>query len=74
MMTTAVLPAERPPVASQSGTENPGLLRAAHTTNFPALLRRLYPDLINDNDKLLESSFVVPTECLDEVSAKVRAE
>jgi uncharacterized protein (TIGR03032 family) len=39
-----------------------------------SLLRRLYPDLINDDDKLLESSFVVPTECLDEVSAKVRAE
>jgi hypothetical protein len=29
--------------------------------------------LINDDDKLLESSFVVPTECLDEVAATVRA-
>ena len=25
---------------------------------------RRYPDLINDDEKLLESSFVVPTECL----------
>jgi hypothetical protein len=32
---------------------------------------RRYPDLINDDEKLLESSFVVPTECL--VAATVRA-
>src|SRR4051812_48967145 len=38
-----------------------------------ALLARRYPDLINDDDKLLESSFVVPTECLGEVAASVRA-
>jgi uncharacterized protein (TIGR03032 family) len=38
-----------------------------------ALLHRRFPDLINDNDKLLESSFVVPSECLDEVAATVRA-
>ena len=30
---------------------------------------RRYPDLINDDDRLLESSFVVPTECLGEVAA-----
>jgi hypothetical protein len=34
---------------------------------------RRYPDLINDDMPLLESSFVVPTECLDEVALTVRA-
>ena len=38
-----------------------------------ALLTRRFPDLINDNDKLLESSFVVPSECLGDVAATVRA-
>jgi uncharacterized protein (TIGR03032 family) len=38
-----------------------------------AVLPRRWPDLINDDDKLLESSFVVPTECLGEVAATVRA-
>lgn len=38
-----------------------------------SLLPRRFPDLINDDDKLLESSFVVPTECLGEVAATVRA-
>ena len=33
---------------------------------------RRYPDLINDDETLLESSFVVPTECLGEVAATVR--
>jgi hypothetical protein len=37
-----------------------------------ALLPRRFPDLINDNDPLLESSFVVPTEFLDEVATTVR--
>jgi uncharacterized protein (TIGR03032 family) len=37
------------------------------------LLSRRFPDLINDNEKLLESSFVVPTECLGDVAATVRA-
>lgn len=37
------------------------------------VLGRRFPDLINDDEKLLESSFVVPTECLNEVSATVRA-
>jgi uncharacterized protein (TIGR03032 family) len=37
-----------------------------------SLLPRRYPDLINDDDKLLESSFVVPTNCLGEVAASVR--
>jgi hypothetical protein len=31
------------------------------------------PDLINDDEKLLESPFVVPTESLSEVAATVRA-
>jgi uncharacterized protein (TIGR03032 family) len=37
-----------------------------------AVLPRRFPDLINDDEKLLESSFVVPTECLSEVAATVR--
>jgi uncharacterized protein (TIGR03032 family) len=38
-----------------------------------AVLPHRFPDLINDDEKLLESSFVVPTECLGEVAATVRA-
>jgi uncharacterized protein (TIGR03032 family) len=38
-----------------------------------AVLPRRFPDLINDDEKLLESSFVVPTECLGEVAATVRS-
>jgi uncharacterized protein (TIGR03032 family) len=38
-----------------------------------ALLPRRFPDLINDDQELLESSFVVPAECLGEVAATVRA-
>ena len=37
-----------------------------------ALLTRRLPDLINDDEKLLGNSFVVPTECLGEVAATVR--
>jgi hypothetical protein len=38
-----------------------------------ALLPRRFPDLINEGEKSLESSFVVPTACLGEVAATVRA-
>jgi hypothetical protein len=38
-----------------------------------ALLPRRFPDLINDDAKLLESSFVVPSACLGAVAATVRA-
>lgn len=38
-----------------------------------ALLPRRFPDLINDDDGLLENSFVVPTECLADVAPTVRA-
>jgi uncharacterized protein (TIGR03032 family) len=38
-----------------------------------ALLPRRFPDLINDDEKLLENSFVIPTECLGEVARTVRA-
>jgi hypothetical protein len=38
-----------------------------------ALLPRRFTDLINDDEKLLESPFVVRTECLGEVMATVRA-
>ena len=34
---------------------------------------RRFPELINDDEKLLESSFVVPTECLGEVAPTVCA-
>jgi uncharacterized protein (TIGR03032 family) len=34
---------------------------------------RRYPDLINDDEKLLENSFVVPDEALADVSAALRA-
>lgn len=37
-----------------------------------SVLQRRFPDLINDDEKLLESSFVVPTDCLGEVAATVR--
>jgi hypothetical protein len=37
-----------------------------------ALLPRRFPDLVNDNQEILESSFLVPTECLGEVAANVR--
>jgi hypothetical protein len=37
-----------------------------------SLLARRFPDLINDDETLLGSSFVVPTECLGEVAASVR--
>jgi uncharacterized protein (TIGR03032 family) len=38
-----------------------------------ALLPRRFPDLINDDEKLLENSFVIPTACLGDVAATVRA-
>ena len=122
-MTTLTTPADSAPAPSLNGTADPGPLRAAHTPNFPPLLRQLgasllvttyqagklrtcgvcvvdlrrgeavallkfqsgvqevfavallprrFPDLINDDENLLESSFVVPTECLGEVAATVR--
>ena len=38
-----------------------------------ALVPRRFTDLINVDEKILKSSFVVPAECLDEVAASVRA-
>ena len=38
-----------------------------------AALPRRFPDLINDDPKLLEGSFVVPAECLSDVATTVRA-
>ncbi len=37
-----------------------------------SVLLRQFPDLINDDERLLEDSFVVPTECLADVAATVR--
>ena len=67
------------PAASASSTCAPGrwsaLLRfetAVQEVFAVTVLGRRFPDLINDDEKLLEDSFVVPTECLDEVAATVR--
>jgi uncharacterized protein (TIGR03032 family) len=52
-----------------------GLLRfetAVEEVFAVALLGRRYPDLINDDEKLLENSFVIPTACLGEVAQAVR--
>jgi uncharacterized protein (TIGR03032 family) len=38
------------------------------------VLGRRFPELINDDQTVLESSFVVPTECLGDVAATVRAQ
>jgi hypothetical protein len=70
-MITHTAPTNSTAASSLNGTEDHGPLCAAHTPNFPALLRQLGASL--DHDKLLESSFVVPTECLGEVAATVRA-
>jgi uncharacterized protein (TIGR03032 family) len=37
-----------------------------------SVVRRGFPDLINDNDTVLDSSFVLPSESLGEVAASVR--
>jgi hypothetical protein len=37
-----------------------------------AVLPRRFPDLINEDQPLLENSFVVPTACLGAVAATVR--
>jgi uncharacterized protein (TIGR03032 family) len=37
-----------------------------------SVLLRHYPDLINDDETLLENSYVVPTHCLDDVADTVR--
>jgi hypothetical protein len=39
----------------------------------PGISIRRYPELINDDEKLLENSFVVPDAALADVSAAVRA-
>src|SRR5262249_4500741 len=80
------LPPTRPRPRFPPGRQTWG--RSAHTPNVTPLLRQLgasllvttyavvlplrFPDLIND-EKLLASSFVVPTERLGEVAATVRA-
>jgi uncharacterized protein (TIGR03032 family) len=38
-----------------------------------AVLPRRYPELVNDDDKLLANSFVVPTESIADVAETVRA-
>jgi uncharacterized protein (TIGR03032 family) len=45
-MTTAVDPAELTQTPDQPVTDDPSLLRAVHTANFPALLRRLGASLL----------------------------
>src|SRR5262245_23850229 len=45
-MTTLTTPADSAPAPSRNGTADPGPLRAAHTANFPALLRQLGASLL----------------------------
>ena len=45
-MTTQTAPARPAPVSSRNGTADPGPLHAAHTPNFPALLRQLGASLL----------------------------
>jgi len=45
-MTTPTAPARPAPVSSRNGTADPGPLHAAHTPNFPALLRQLGASLL----------------------------
>ena len=45
-MTTQTAPARPAPVSSRNGTADPGPLHAAHTANFPTLLRQLGASLL----------------------------
>jgi hypothetical protein len=45
-MTTLTTPADSAPAPSLNGTADPGPLLAAHTPNFPALLRQLGAPLL----------------------------
>jgi hypothetical protein len=45
-MTTQTAPARPAPASSRNGTPDPGPLLAAHTPNFPALLRQLGASLL----------------------------
>src|SRR5262249_36703826 len=45
-MTTLTTPADSAPAPSRNGTADPGPLLAAHTPNFPALLRQLGASLL----------------------------
>ena len=45
-MTIQTAPARPAPVSPPNGTADPGPLRAAHTPNFPALLRQLGASLL----------------------------
>src|SRR5262245_26005873 len=45
-MTTLAPPAHSVPAPSRNGTADPGPLQAAHTANFPALLRQLGASLL----------------------------
>jgi hypothetical protein len=38
------------------------------------VLGRRFPELINDDQTLVKSSFVIPTECLGDVPVTVRAQ
>src|SRR5262249_44098311 len=45
-MATLTAPADSAPAPSRNGTADPGPLHAAHTANFPALLRQLGASLL----------------------------
>jgi hypothetical protein len=59
-----------PPVTHTNGINASGQIVGDYYDDH---VPRRFPDLINDDEKLLESSFVVPTECLADVAATVRA-
>jgi hypothetical protein len=52
-MTTLTTPADPTPAPALNGTADPGPLRAAHTPNFPALLRELGASLSHGRGRVL---------------------
>jgi len=85
-MATRSAPASPTPDTALPKTEAPAPLRAAHTPNFPALLRQLGASLVvttyqagklvlvcDEGDSSSENSFTVPDAALADVSASLRA-
>jgi hypothetical protein len=88
MMTSSASPAGEAPDTDRQEARDPTPSRAVHTPNFPELLRftsgvqevfavtdlpgRRYPELIVDDESLLENSFTVPDAALADVPASLR--
>jgi hypothetical protein len=62
-----------PDPTRQNGRDHVSMPPAPASPTEDAGLPRRFPDPINDDEKLLESSFVVSTECLGDVARAVRA-